>query len=199
MKIQGKNVTPGHGLLEKFLAQKRAEMANKLIPEKARNGRILDIGCGTIPFFLLNTKFTEKYGIDPTVNASNYSGIRVANFDIEEDTTLPFQDNFFDVVTMLAVFEHIEQDKLPGTLKEIKRVLKPGGSFVMTTPCPWSDKLLRLMAKLGLVSKVGIDEHKGAYGHQSIISYLEKVGFQKNNIKAGYFEFYLNSWTCARK
>ncbi|MDP2947815.1 MAG: hypothetical protein Q8N88_06895, partial [Nanoarchaeota archaeon] len=59
--------TRGTGLLEKYLAKKRAHMANKLIPESLRRGRILDVGCGETPFFLLNTKFNEKYGIDPSL------------------------------------------------------------------------------------------------------------------------------------
>ena len=61
MKVK---VTRGHGLLERFLARKRACMANQLIPSHLRNGRILDIGCGSFPYFLLNTVFTEKCGLD---------------------------------------------------------------------------------------------------------------------------------------
>ncbi len=49
------NVTRGYGLLERFLAKKRAKMANEIIPLALRTGRILDIGCGPFPYFLLNT------------------------------------------------------------------------------------------------------------------------------------------------
>ncbi|MEK7149193.1 MAG: class I SAM-dependent methyltransferase [Patescibacteria group bacterium] len=171
MNTNGQNVTPGYGILEKILSKKRAAIANFLIPKESREGRILDIGCGTIPLFLLNTEFREKYGIDPSVRISDkQKNVYLQKYDIEEGGTLPFEDNFFDTVTMLAVFEHIEQSKLPGTMREIKRVLKPGGVFIMTTPCPWADKLLRIMARVKLVSQEGMYEHKGAYSHDDLRS-----------------------------
>jgi len=192
--------TRGHGLLEGFLAKKRAKMANKLIPEHLREGKILDIGCGTTPFFLMNTKFQEKFGLDPVlVNPEVKEGVSLKRFDIENDRTLPFEANFFDVVTMLAVFEHIDIDVLPTTLNEIRRVLKPGGVYILTTPCPWSDKLLRTMAKLNLVSKEEINEHKGAYGPRELRRYLKEGGFEEENMKFGYFELYLNNWATVSK
>ena len=45
-------MTRGKGLLEPMLADLRAQRANKLIPSTSRTGRILDIGCGTYPYFL---------------------------------------------------------------------------------------------------------------------------------------------------
>ena len=194
------NVTRGYGLLEKFLAKKRARIANKFIPSSLRKGKILDIGCGTIPFFLIHTKFAHKFGIDPFVNNDIITKkINLKRFDIEKNIKLPFNDNYFDVITMLAVFEHIEPDKLTDILKEIRRVLKIGGRFILTTPCPWTDKILRIMTKLRLVSKKEIEEHKGAYPHSSLISYFVNAGFDKSKIKLGYFEFYLNTWAYVDK
>ncbi len=194
------NFTRGDGLLEAFLAKKRAKMANKLVPGALRSGRILDIGCGTIPFFLINTDFREKYGLDPSVNTSpSYDNINLFKFDIEHNNKFGFEDNFFDVITMLAVFEHLEPIKLPGTLKEIGRVIKPGGRFIVTTPAPWSDKLLRLMAGIKLVSAEEIDEHKGAYNHLAIADYFNKAGFKGDKMKFGYFELFLNVWAYVDK
>src|SRR2546423_15607544 len=64
-----RTVTRGHGLLEGFLARQRVRRANSLIPESARAGRVLDIGCGTYPLFLLSTAFHERYGLDRSVPA----------------------------------------------------------------------------------------------------------------------------------
>lgn len=200
LDITKNNITRGYGLLEIFLAKKRARMADKLIPQNLRSGRILDIGCGTIPFFLINTKFKGKYGIDPSVKAFGpKEDIILKRFDIERNAKFPFKDNFFDVVTMLAVFEHIEPDKLVGILREIRRVLKPSGRFILTTPCPWTDRLLRFIAKLRLVSSKEMEEHKGAYNQVSIASYLDKAGFEKKKVNLGYFEIFLNNWVYADK
>ena len=60
-------VTRGSGLLETFLARRRAEMANRLIPSISRAGCIADIGCGRHPYFLLNTIFSRKIGLDKSI------------------------------------------------------------------------------------------------------------------------------------
>ncbi len=199
-ETKAETVTRGHGLLEGFLAKKRASMANKLIPDSHRHGRILDIGCGTTPYFLSHTFFQEKFGIDPVLGeAKQENGLHLQRFDVEEGKPLPFADNFFEVVSMLAVFEHIKQPVLPSLLSEVHRVLKPGGLLVLTTPCSWSDIILKTMAATGLVSKEEIHEHEGAYNHAAISEFLEKGGFKKENIKLGYFELFLNNWGTARK
>jgi len=191
--------TRGYGLLEGFLARKRAEMANKLIPSHLRKGRILDIGCGTYPFFLFNMSFSEKYGLDKAVQESDFDTfqkdrIHLKRYNVEQEGILPFESGYFDVVTMLAVFEHIEPKRVVSLLKEIQRVLKPGGMFIMTTPASWTDGLLRLMAKLRLVSPVEIEEHKDTYTAQKIASILRSAGFTEDNIRSGYFELFMNIW-----
>ncbi len=187
-------------MFENFLAEKRARMADKLIPEHSRTGRVLDLGCGVIPFFLMNTKFKEKYGLGTSVDISiaNEQNIILRKIDLET-ADLPFEDNFFDVITMLAVVEHIKPDKLAKVFEEIKRILKPSGRFILTTPSPWSDKLLVLMAKLRLVSREEFKEHKGVYGHVLITHYLDEAGFRRDKINCGYFELFLNSWAYADK
>lgn len=144
-------ITRGSGYLETFLAKRRIEIANRFIPESSRQGNILDIGCGSYPYFLLNTQFRKKYGVDQ-INNGNVKDIQIIGQDIAKTPELPFQDDYFDVITMLAVFEHIEQDKLNDVIKEIKRILKPEGMFIMTTPTKFADKLLKVMAKFNLVS-----------------------------------------------
>ena len=57
-------MTRGSGLLEGFPAHLRARWANRLIPGGLPRGRILDIGCGSIPYFLAPGSFKEKFAID---------------------------------------------------------------------------------------------------------------------------------------
>ena len=194
------NVTRGHGFLEGFLAEKRSGMANSLIPDKSRSGRILDIGCGQIPFFLINTEFEEKHGIDSCIDESRkFQGIHVKKTEARGKGSLEFSDGYFDVVTILAVIEHIEPDNLTKFLEEIKRILKPGGRLILTTPCPWSDKILRALSFLGFVSKEEIDDHKSALSHRNLRKHLSDTGFSEERMRFGYFEIFLNIWATVVK
>ena len=192
------------GFMDRFLARLRGRKADYLIPNEFRDGRILDIGCGLYPLFLLSTSFREKYGIDQVVDGQSHSqwqngAIHFSSYNLEENTTMPFDNDFFDVVTMLAVFEHITPEKVIVQLTEVHRVLKPGGVFIMTTPAAWTDGLLRFMARMKLVSPLEFEEHKDVYTPSKIVSICEKAGFLSKTIKTGYFEMFMNIWVTAFK
>jgi len=182
----------------------RARKANQFIPRSHRQGRILDIGCGYYPYFLINTEFSERHRFD-RLNRDNGDkimrrhGVHLHSFDIEKDGPFFFEDEYFDVVTMLAVLEHIHPDKLKHVLREIHRILKPGGRYILTTPVVWTEPLLRLMARLNLVSHEELDEHKITYTPRSIALMLEEGGFERRNIRVGTFEAFMNVYAVATK
>jgi SAM-dependent methyltransferase len=193
----------GIGLLEWWLAEQRRSMAERLIPSTHRSGRILDIGCGSYPMFLLRTDFREKYGVDRALGAEQVGvyeqdGVTLCHQDVESLERLPFEDGFFDVVTMLAIFEHIDPPRLHALLQEILRLLRPGGVYIMTTPAAWTDRLLRVMAAVRLVSAHGVAEHKAGYTHGRIRDVLRQAGFSER-VRCGYFEMGVNLWVRAAK
>jgi len=195
------SLTRGFGLLENFLAKKRTNIANKLVHKNHKKNRVLDIGCGTFPYFLLSSNANERYGIDPSVNLAlikKTEKIFLKKMKVGKQM-LPFKDNFFDVITMLAVFEHIDHDKLSHVLREVRRTLRKGGIFIITTPAPWSDKPLHYLANFGLISKEEIHEHKHNLTHKRIKEYLKDAGFLEDKIENGFFEVYLNMWFRAKK
>jgi len=98
--------TRGNGLLEPLLARLRARQANRLIGESLREGRILDIGCGSSPYFLSHTYFKEKFAVDQLPRPAGAAGIQWHTLDLNAEPRLPFGDRFFSAVTMLAVIEH---------------------------------------------------------------------------------------------
>jgi SAM-dependent methyltransferase len=193
-------VTRGHGLLEVFLAWQRAKRANSLIPEAARRGRILDVGCGSYPAFLANTRFAERYGLDRVpLTDMREAGLKLVSHDISGNSGLPFESAFFDVVTMLAVFEHLETPTLRRLLQEIRRVLRPGGLYVMTTPVRWTEGILKVMSQMKLVSPEEVNEHKAQYSSVEIVPLLLEAGFERTHIRHGTFELGLNLWAVAQK
>ena len=175
------------------------EIANQLISADSRTGRLLDIGCGTYPYFLINTRFQERFGVDKVMGRKQAGSLCLSKFDLEHDSALPFDDGYFNVVTMLAVIEHVEPNRVVSILRECHRVLKMGGTFIITTPAWWTDKLLRGMAMLRLVSPEEILEHKDGYNRSKITSLLQGCGFDYDKIIFGYFELFMNMWVTATK
>lgn len=201
MKVSKKvRPTRGGGLLEPFLARMRARKANQLIPPRLRDGRILDIGCGSFPYFLSHTFFREKFALDRVKPDGDLTDdIHWQNSDLNEDTRLPYPDRFFSIVTMLAVVEHLDPEKLESLLSEVYRVLAPGGTLIITTPAAWSDGLLRAMARVNLVSREEIEEHAYAYTLPILGWYFGRAGFPRSMIRFGYFELGLNMWATATR
>jgi len=198
------NVVRDDGLLDRYLAAQRHRLARTKLQTVQHKERLLDIGCGNYPLFLKETDFKQKYGIDKNINAeaqkyAEQHGVKISEHDLKKPDTLPFDSNFFDAVTMLAVFEHIEPRQLVPLLTEIKRILKPSGVYVITTPAFWTDKLLRFLAFIRLISAEEIKDHKGAYTPGNVRGYFLKAGFENEKIETGYFELLMNMWVSAKK
>jgi SAM-dependent methyltransferase len=194
--------TRGKGLMEPVLARMRTQRANQLIPPELRKGRILDIGCGSFPYFLSHTAFEEKFAVDqlpmPHETAAR-NKIEFFELNLNEEPHLPFQGEYFEVVTLLAVVEHLDPTSMAQLFQESCRVLKPGGMVILTTPAAWSDGLLKLMARLRLVSAEEIHEHAFAYTLPLLGWHFGQAGFQMSKLRFGYFELMLNMWATARK
>lgn len=100
--------------------------------EFKENDCVLEIGCG-LGILLSLLKAKNKYGVESNEFAINKCKEKGINARFHDDVyNLPFDDNFFDVVIMNESIEHIHNvDRLT---KEVKRILKGEGKFIITTP-----------------------------------------------------------------
>jgi ubiquinone/menaquinone biosynthesis C-methylase UbiE len=145
--------------------------AYKYAEHLAEGKFVLDIGCGTgYGIRELSNKAYDTVGIDIW-----RKGIRFCQqncgakscFLVASGTDLPFKDDLFDLVVSFQVIEHIQPDAVLNYLKEIKRVLKNGGIFIISTP----NKRLRLLP----FQKPWNPDHKKEYNAKELEKLLKKM------------------------
>ncbi|MFA5066330.1 MAG: class I SAM-dependent methyltransferase [Dehalococcoidia bacterium] len=191
--------TRGYGVLEKYLARRRAHKVDKLISDDLRSGAILDIGCGSYPYFLTQIKFDSKVGLDKSVNEEIIAGIDLRKYEFKSGDGLPVNGDQFTVVTMLAVLEHLDETAALNVLTKSYQALVPGGLLIVTTPWGKTKGLLSLLATLKIVSPEEINEHQQFYSRRDLFKQLSAAGFATDKIVIGSFELGLNLYAIAKK
>lgn len=107
------------------------------------NDIILDIGCGVGTFAFHCANFGARaYGIDYSFESVKMAGALVHKFGVASRIKfilgnamrLPFRDASFDKIIAADFIEHITHGDKDALLKEMQRLLKPGGAVVIFTP-----------------------------------------------------------------
>ncbi len=181
-------------LLEPLLRQFRLKRVLKHIPAQTK---LLDIGCGTTAAFLRTIASRLDQGIGVDFKVSPIEAGNLKTYQVRLDEKLPFEDDAFDVVTLLAVLEHIEYEQ--EILKEVERVLKPGGKVILTVPSVWAKPVLEFLAyRLRVVSEAEIRDHKRYYNRQLLDRALvERAGLK--GFHHQYFQLWMNNFCIATK
>ncbi|MBN2072068.1 MAG: class I SAM-dependent methyltransferase [Candidatus Krumholzibacteriota bacterium] len=191
----------------RYLSRRRFVTVTGLLPEVSR-GRALDIGCGWgYNLFLLRSRGFATWGIDIVQNdffaarriadANGYSN----NLLGADMSALPFDGCSFDAVTAVETFEHVFHPDRPDAVREVARVLRRGGRFVLSTPNYYSlvEAGKRLIVRLPLMKKIfppmcypvsdieRSDYHPYSYHRPSryseIRALLEEEGFEITEVK----------------
>lgn len=106
--------------------------------ELAAGQRVLDIGCGTGTLAALMNRLypgLEVVGLDPDPQALARAKKKATRAQIAVrldqgfSDELPYPDVSFDRVFSSFMFHHLEAESRERTVREVRRVLKPGGSF----------------------------------------------------------------------
>jgi ubiquinone/menaquinone biosynthesis C-methylase UbiE len=155
-----------------------AELKRKLLANA--HGRVLEIGVGTGLSFSHYPQIGELVGVDPSEPMLRRARRRAT--ELGRDVTLveapaealPFEDKSFDTVVSLAVLCTV--DDASRVLQEIRRVLRPGGTFVflehVRSPDPklaqWQDRLERPWGWIA----------GGCHPNRRTLEAIERAGFE---------------------
>ena len=145
-------------IFDKFLRKYRIKMVKSTI-EKYNNCRLLDVGCGWEAKLLKSIENYIEYGIGIDFKPPKLKTEKLETIEATLEKELPFENESFDVVTMLAVLEHLSYAE--EILKEIHRVLKNDGRLIITVPSKIAKPILEFLShKMHIIDRLEIEDHK---------------------------------------
>jgi 2-polyprenyl-3-methyl-5-hydroxy-6-metoxy-1,4-benzoquinol methylase len=151
--------------------------------QNLHKAKVLDIGCAAGFFLdeLKNSRQCEVYGVEGSAYAYQHAkqllGSNVLNQMM--DSTI-FEPDLFDVVFLIGTIEHLADPR--GILKDIYRVLKPGGYLGITT----------IDAK-GLIPLYSLKppEHLFYFDHNNLALLLKQYNFKMTFQKTHFSHYHL--------
>jgi SAM-dependent methyltransferase len=140
-------------------------MLDRLIPPDG-GGQVLDVGCGAGNMFHHLARYGSVTGVDN--NSRPLAVARERGYDVRQGLAedLPFDDEAFDLVSLLDTVEHCEDDM--AVLRECYRVCAHGGHLVVTVPA-----FMRLWSHNDV-----LNAHFRRYSAPELEEKLKRVGFR---------------------
>jgi 2-polyprenyl-3-methyl-5-hydroxy-6-metoxy-1,4-benzoquinol methylase len=150
---------------------------------------VLDVGCYDDSLFRsLGTRLGYGVGLDPLLEQRiDHERYRMEPGAFPDARP---NDGPFDVITMLAVLEHVDDsdiEKWAGTCREL---LVPRGLVVATVPQPFVDKILDVLMRMRVADGMEVGQHHGM-APEGVVAAFTRAGFDV--VMARRFQFGLNN------
>jgi SAM-dependent methyltransferase len=174
------------GVPEDAEPERFAERRAWLLSHVAARERVLDLGCGAGEFAAaLATHGAQPVALDAAPEAVRRARARGVDARvIAPDVDLPFTDGSFDVVWVGETLEHLVDPV--GTLHEVRRVLRPGGLLLATTPDHPPELVRELAEDPGRFAEHFSPraDHLRFFNATSLRALLDDLGFQQVEVTA---------------
>lgn len=174
-KTYAHSYLPKVGQLKTLGSLSQYEKLYQLADEVPKNAKVLDWGCGNGHF----SAYLKHLGLSPVsfsfekpefIDSSSHV---MGNPD--KPITLPFEDNFFDYIFSIGVLEHVHETggSQEKSLKELRRILKPGGKFYayhFPNKYSWIEAAANCLQSLGLHPHY---THTKKFNHKDVVQLFE--------------------------
>ena len=158
---------------------------------------LLDVGCGWEAKLLRMVEPYVARGVGVDFKAPELKTAKLETVSVVFNERLPFASADFDVITMLAVLEHM--DKPLEILRDCARLLRPGGTLLMTVPSWYAKPVLEFLSfRLGIVNPEEIRDHKRYFNREDLYEIFDQVEALAI-VEHEYFQWRFNNRLVARK
>jgi SAM-dependent methyltransferase len=182
----------GYTPVEPFLFELHAAMLRKLGPLFLRHippgGRVLDAGCGRSLFTEIRPDWPFSIvaaDIDLDLLSARKAGFPQVRWAVADAYPLAFRDASFDALFAGELVEHLP-DPRPG-VAEFRRVLRPGGTLILTTP-----NRLRLANLADGSERPYSPDHLSELSYDEVRGLLQAEGFEVLHATGLHLELMLN-------
>ena len=152
--------------------------------------KIFDLGCsnGTVSYFLKKNGGHWTHADLDLENIATAKTLLEGNLLQFSEGNVPVGDRQFDLVVALDVLEHLDDDV--AMVKEIRRILKPSGSVIVSTPISGGFFILNwFKEKMGLTPEIYGHKREG-YSLAQLAELLEDNGFNVTHAST-YSKFFV--------
>lgn len=171
--------------IDRVLQRYRYSVVEPFVPDKSD---VLDIGGFDGSFLLrLRDRINRGVCIDPYIEEKKDGKIEFIRAMVVD--RLPFPNESFDIITMLAVYEHFQTSRELIT-SEIFRILKDHGLVLLTVPSSAVDHILKILIKMRLIDGMSIEEHSN-FNAADTVEIFTQCGFRLR--RWSKFQFGLNN------
>ena len=159
----------------------------KFLRKRSSSLKMLDVGCGEGHYVRdAIEEGIDAYGIDVSSYALENALAEVKDrITFGSITKIPFGDEEFDLMTAFDVIEHIHPKDTLNAIAEIRRVLKPDGIVIITTPSSnfgaWVSDLTHINVRPPKFWKLILEEHDFKVRMFYVPSFLKY--YMKNHIR----------------
>ena len=143
--------------LDRYLQNRRINLVKEFLTPA---DDVLDIGCADGAMFRrLQGRYRYGYGVDPTLDSEVETELYHLYPGVLPEALPPGLQA--DLITILAVLEHLPPQEQTSLAKNCEAILKPGGRVVITVPSPRVDDLLHVLGRLRVIDGMSMHEHYG--------------------------------------